>query len=224
MRFIQLLSKILLGSFLAAPLGAVAKHSHQEHVPKTKNQGPTHSGNDVPLKVVFVDNKVVAVNTTGATSAPIPANVDDIKSRAIASAKVSSKVLIIARDSASAYSGYSGLAGYGIPYQVLLVPSTGTTLPALNSSMTVGNFGAIVVLSEVSYDYGAAGFQSALTTAQWSTLYGYQVAFGVRMVRIDVFPSSDTGTTVLGGCCGTGVEQLLSISDRTSFPTAGLIV
>lgn len=132
-------------------------------------------------------------------------------------------VLIFARDATSAYSAFSGLNGYAIPYQVVAVPQAGITLPALNSSTTVGNYGAIVVLSEVSYDYGGTlGFQSAITAAQWATLFQYQVSFGVRMVRLDVFPTAEFGTSDIGGCCNTGVEQLISISNAAQFPTAGL--
>lgn len=80
-----------------------------------------------------------------------------------------------------------------------------------------------MILSEVSYDYGGTtGFASALTTAQWAALYQYQTSFGVRMVRLDVFPSASTGTTALGGCCDDGVEQYISISNSDSFTTAGL--
>ncbi|TVY39443.1 hypothetical protein LSUB1_G004310 [Lachnellula subtilissima] len=168
----------------------------------------------VPAKI---NNVAVNSNTSAITSnVTTPAAV-------IAATTVKSTVLILARDTASSYSGYSGLNGYAIPYQVVIVPQTGVTLPNLNSSTTSGNYGAIVILSEVSYDYGGTlGFQSALTSAQLATLYQYQVTFGVRMVRLDVFPSADSGTTALGDCCGAGVEQLLSISDTTKFPTSGL--
>lgn len=62
------------------------------------------------------------------------------------------------------------------------------------------------------------------------------------MVRLDVFPDSDFGmwnvqnrsfdltvegttTAIAGaGCCNTGVEQLVSISNAAAFPTAGLTV
>jgi hypothetical protein len=132
--------------------------------------------------------------------------------------------LVIARDAASAYSAYSGLKGYGIPYQLLLVSQNGATLPTLNNSALLGNFGAIIVLSEVSYDYGDDGFLSALTSAQWLALYTYQVAFGVRMVRLDVYPSADSGTVALGSCCDSdSQEQLVSINDTKAFPTSGLI-
>merc|ERR1711939_1204762 len=74
-----------------------------------------------------------------------------------------------------------------------------------------------------SYDYGGTlGFQSALTAAQLAQLYQYQVSFGARMVRIDVFPGPAYGATALGGCCNTGVEQLISLSSTASFPTSGM--
>jgi hypothetical protein len=82
-----------------------------------------------------------------------------------------------------------------------------------------------VVLSEVSYNYGTAGaenYHSALTDAQWIMLYAYQLQFGIRMVRIDVYPSPSTGTTPVAGCCADGQEQFVSFSNTSAFPTAGL--
>jgi len=164
---------------------------------------------------------VVALSSSG-TNTTAPANVTTATNITVIGHSVGSTVLVIARDSASAYSAYSGLSGYGIPYQILTVPQGGASLPVLNSSATVGNFGSIVILSEVSYDYGASGFNSALTAAQMTQLYNYQLAFGVRMVRLDSYPSSDSGTTTTGGCCLDGQEQLISITNSTGFPTAGL--
>ena len=92
----------------------------------------------------------------------------------------------------------------------------------LNTS-TGGNFGGIVVASEVSYDYGTTGYQSALTTDQWNQLYAYQLAYGVRMVQYDVYPGPNYGATAVGsGCCNTGVEQQVSFTDISDFPTSGL--
>ena len=105
---------------------------------------------------------------------------------------VANTVLLFARDSASAVSATSGFQGYGIQYQLVIVPQTGVTLPVLNSSSTSGNYGAIVVLSEVAYSY-STGFASALTAAQWQTLYNYQTSFGVRLVRLDVYPGPEFG-------------------------------
>jgi hypothetical protein len=105
---------------------------------------------------------------------------------------VSSKILVLARDAESSYSGYSGLRAYGIPYEVVLVPQEGITLPPLSSSSTVGNYGGIIVMSEVSYSY-PTGWYSALTDAQWTQIYNYQTSFGVRLARLDVYPTSDFG-------------------------------
>jgi hypothetical protein len=156
---------------------------------------------------------VPASTSTATKAAPVAAG----------STTVKSTVLVLARDSASAYSAYSGLNGIGISYQLVLVPQAGITLPVLNTSSTLGNYGAIVILSEVSYNYGTSlGFQSALSAAQWASLYQYQLDFGVRMVRLDVFPGPAFGTRVVGGCCNATVEQLISISDISKFPTSGL--
>jgi hypothetical protein len=107
---------------------------------------------------------------------------------------VRSTVLVFARDAWSGNSATSGLKGYGIPFELVVVPSTGVTIPTLNSSATSGNYGGIIVLSELAYDLGAAGWGSALTTTQWQQLYAYQTSFGVRMVRLDVYPGPDFGT------------------------------
>lgn len=84
------------------------------------------------------------------------------------------------------------------------------------------------MLSEVSYGYvngTVTTWASALNTTQWDELFAYQTTFGVRMVRLDVFPTSDFGTTTAvsgAGCCNTGVEQLLYFSNTTAFSTANL--
>lgn len=115
-----------------------------------------------------------------------------LASLAVAQHTVSNTMLVFARDSASGYSVTSGFNAYGIPYQLVIVPQAGIALPTLNSSTTAGNYGGIVVLSEVAYSY-STGWASALTTAQWTQLFNYQTAFGVRMVRLDVFPTADFG-------------------------------
>ncbi|KAJ5965945.1 hypothetical protein N7481_012659 [Penicillium waksmanii] len=141
---------------------------------------------------------------------------------AITNANVAANILVIAKDTASADVASSGLNSYGIPFTTLIVPQAGVALPALNSS-SGGNFGGIVVASEVSYDYGATGYQSALTTDQWNQLYAYQLAYSVRMVQYDVYPGPNYGASAIGGgCCDTGVEQDISFTDVSDFPTSGL--
>lgn len=109
---------------------------------------------------------------------------------------VSSTILVIARDTSAATSGTSGLNAHGIPYEVLIVPQDGVALPALNSSATVGNYGGFITLSELSYQY-STGWASGLTSAQWQAIYDYQTAFGVRLARLDVYPTSDFGRLLI---------------------------
>jgi hypothetical protein len=103
-------------------------------------------------------------------------------------------VLIFSMDAYSTYTATSGLNAYGIPYQVVVVPQAGITLPTLNSSLLQGNYGSIVMMNELSYDYGGTvGWQTALTTDQMNAIYQYQIDFGVRMVRINAYPTDTFG-------------------------------
>jgi hypothetical protein len=129
---------------------------------------------------------------------------------ASAAITVSNTVLVFARDTASAYSVTSGLAGHGIPYQLVIVPQAGITLPTLSSSATSGNYGGILILSDVAYNY-STGWTSALTAAQLTQLYTYQTTFGVRMVRLDSFPTADYGMYF--------VKSLREPSIHNGFPT-----
>jgi hypothetical protein len=139
----------------------------------------------------------------------------------VGGASVSSTILVVARDATSAQNGAaSGLQGYGIPYEVLSVPQEGiVSLPVLNSSATHGNYGGIVVLSEVGYNYGDQ-FYTALTRRQWNQLWDYQTQFGVRMVRLDVFPTADFGVASNGA--GNVRDEPVIFTNTTAFAGAGL--
>ena len=139
---------------------------------------------------------------------------------AVPGATISSTILVIARDQLAAKNGATlGLQGYGIPFEVLTVPQAGiTNLPILNSSATHGNYGGIVLLSEVGYNYDNQ-YYSALTRRQFNTLFDYQSQFGVRMVRLDVFPATEFGTSSNGG---NVADEPVSFTNVTGFQTAGL--
>ncbi|KAK8924334.1 hypothetical protein VCV18_004753 [Metarhizium anisopliae] len=111
---------------------------------------------------------------------------------------VGSTVLILARDDAEAKGAAMGLDGYGIPYQKVIFPAGGANLPVLNSSATQGNYGGIVVISNVAYDNNGT-FASALTPQQWAQINSYQSTFKVRMVRINEFPSAEFGFEAAAG-------------------------
>ncbi|KAL2818249.1 hypothetical protein BDW59DRAFT_181935 [Aspergillus cavernicola] len=131
-------------------------------------------------------------------------------------------ILVIARDVPEAGVASSGLNAYGIPFTTLLVPKSGAELPDLDSPAG-GKFGGIVIAGEVSYDYGNGNWTSALTPSQWNQLYAYQLEYRARMVQYNVKPGRKYGTELVSnGCCNAGIEQLVSLSDTTDFPSAGL--
>ncbi|WAO91893.1 Hypothetical protein NCS54_00937800 [Fusarium falciforme] len=135
---------------------------------------------------------------------------------------VDSTILIFAKDEYAASSAGWGFEGYGIPFEKVLVPQTGFELPTLNSSSSRGNYGGIVVVDSVSYEY-SDGWRSAISTEQWEKIYEYQINFKVRLVRINEYPGPNFGTTASGaGCCAEGVDQLISLTDTSDFPTANL--
>lgn len=106
---------------------------------------------------------------------------------------VKGTILVFARSQNESYSATAGLNAHGIPYELVIVPQAGITLPTLNSSDSAANYGGIVTLSELSYDFGNDTWHSALTDVQMNQLYAYQAKFGVRMVRLDVYPDADFG-------------------------------
>ncbi|KPM42687.1 hypothetical protein AK830_g3864 [Neonectria ditissima] len=137
-------------------------------------------------------------------------------------AVVDSTILVIASSSDIAGDATLGLLGYGIPYQTLIVSQSGVDLPKLNSSSTRGNFGGIIIMDSIAYEF-STGWASGLTDDQWTALYTYQTSFNVRMVRINEYPGAKFGTTVVGaGCCDGTFDQTVSFTDTSDFPTANL--
>ncbi|KAK6509254.1 hypothetical protein TWF481_004012 [Arthrobotrys musiformis] len=138
--------------------------------------------------------------------------------------KIRNTVLVVSPDKPHADTITDTMDGYGIPYEVLIVPQGGTSLPRLNETSGDGNYGLFVILSQVSYNYGDE-WRSALTQSQWNSMYDYQTVYGVRMIHVDAYPGSQFGTEPLGGCCNEGDDQTVTVDKNVAadqFPTAGL--
>ncbi|KAF7191174.1 hypothetical protein HII31_07534 [Pseudocercospora fuligena] len=161
--------------------------------------------------------------TSAGFNSTIPAT-NGTNSTVSAGRTVRNTILVLAKNANDAYNAYSGLNGYGIPYEVLIVPSTGTTLPTLNSTSTSGNYGGFIIVSELSYQTSSGGWASGLTDDQFTQIYNYQKSFGVRMTRLDTYPWSAFGAKALGtggGCCESG-DQLVYFTNTTGFQTANI--
>lgn len=138
-----------------------------------------------------------------------------------AAVTLNSTILVIARDANASYAGTSVLQGYGIPYQVVDISLKGGGFPQLNSTPDSGNFGGIVTVSAREYK-GGDGWKTDLNEKQWQELYRYQEAFGVRMVRLNTWPSADYGVQSAGDA--TVADLPITITDAKEFASANLVV
>jgi hypothetical protein len=138
-----------------------------------------------------------------------------------AAVTINSTILIIARDTNATSSGTSVLEGYGIPYQVVDISLKGGGIPQLNSTANAGNFGGIVAVSAREYK-GGDDWKTALSDKQWQEIYQYQENFGVRLVRLDAYPSSDFGVQPAGDA--TSSDLPIAVTSQTEFPSANLMV
>ncbi|KAF1966744.1 hypothetical protein BU23DRAFT_584283 [Bimuria novae-zelandiae CBS 107.79] len=130
--------------------------------------------------------------------------------RANAAITVDSTVLVLARDKNAILPGTLIVD--------LSLPAAG--FPQLNSTLDAGNFGGIVTVSAREYKNGD-DWKIALSDKQWQELYRYQESFGVRLVRLNAWPSSDYDVQSSGG--PVSADQPVSITDTTTFPTANLV-
>lgn len=138
-----------------------------------------------------------------------------------AAVTVNSTVLVIVRDANATESGTSVLQGYGIPYQVVDISLRGGGFPQLNSTPDSGNFGGIVTISAREYK-NDDDWKTALSDKQRQELYRYQEAFGVRMVRLNAWPSSEFGVQAVGNAVTTDLP--IAVTDGKDFASANIVV
>ncbi|KAM3424841.1 hypothetical protein BST61_g6820 [Cercospora zeina] len=204
----------------------IAKRHHHNH-----HRSPAFYDICLTLSTLSTTRIVTTTSTNSRpSSAQVPATssaplLAPLQNATVGGQTVKNTILVLARNSVDAELAYSGLQGYGIPYEVLIVPQTGVSLPPLNSSTIEGNYGGFIMVSELSYQNAAGNWVSGLTDTQFTTIYNYQKAFGVRMTRLDTYPWSAFGAESLstsGGCCGFKVEQPISFTNTSGFATANI--
>lgn len=182
----------------------------------TASGTPTASGSSAASGSTVASGSSTVSGSSTASGSSTP-------SAAAGITKIDNKVMILARDTDGVNSASAGLSAYGIPFEGVIIPQAGATIPTLNTSATEGKYSGIIVIDALAYEY-ADGWRSAVTADQWNAIWTYQANFKVRMVRINEFPGPSFGAGLAGpgGCCDTGVEQLISFTNTTLFPTANL--
>ena len=132
------------------------------------------------------------VPSSTTTAPPVTNTTAPVVVKPIGGASVDSKVLILGITDDDLQAGYHGLKGYGIPYDAIIVPASGFSLPVLNDTATHGRYGGIITLNGLAVET-PNGWASALSADQWTAIENYQVMFGVRLVRINEFPGDAFG-------------------------------
>lgn len=83
------------------------------------------------------------------------------------------------------------LAQSGVPYDLLDATLTPLTEDALMAADGSGRYqGVVLTNNSLVYQNSSGGYQSALTPAQWATLWQYEQTFKVRQVSMYTYPSS----------------------------------
>ncbi|KAF2728798.1 hypothetical protein EJ04DRAFT_590727 [Polyplosphaeria fusca] len=148
------------------------------------------------------------------------ATILSVAREAQAAVTINSTLLVLSREPNATNSATLLLQGYGIPYQVVDLSLPGAGFPQLNSSSSAGNFGGVVAVSGRDYA-GSDDWKTVLSAKQWQEIYTYQESFGVRLVRLNAWPSSDYGVDTAGAKVTTDLP--VSVSDATQFTTANLV-
>ncbi|KAF3937723.1 hypothetical protein ABW19_dt0202882 [Dactylella cylindrospora] len=190
-------------------------------IPSVDAQLPSSISASIPPPL-SVSTSSFAPNATATSALPT----------ASASFQLISRALILAVDNATAGLTTQPLDGYGMSYDLLIVPKAGIVLPDLNTTSSAGypvcNYNMIIAHSQLSFNYGGddnQNWRSALTPAQWNQIWAYQTLCNVRLIHFNVWPGPDFGVSVAsGGCCSPDDPQNVTIvGDAASrFRTSGL--
>jgi hypothetical protein len=128
------------------------------------------------------------------------------------------KLLLIAADGRE--TDYPALRAVldqiGIPYDTLLATGTALTSSTLWDGVSRGYYqGIVLTTGNLTYFDSATGqWRSALTDAEWATLWDYERRFGVRQVTSYTYPAGPPDSYGL---------NLVGVQDTTSTPLSATL-
>ena len=150
--------------------------------PKVKvERGPVELRGSAPVRQQAPEN--LAATADEPVTAAAPAHLGD---------SVDMRVLLLAADGKE--TDYAALRAFleqlGIPYDVVLAAQTELTADRLWDGVSHGHYqGVILTTGNLTYFDEAAGeWRSALSDAEWSTLWEYEAQFGIRQVTSYTYP------------------------------------
>lgn len=108
----------------------------------------------------------------------------------------------------------------GVPYDTLIATQTALTAQTLSDGSGHGKYQAVFLATgNLVYQNSSGQFVSALSQAQWQTLWQYEASFRVRQVTMYTSPSDGVGTYGLTLVAGVGTTTTSPING--TLTTAG---
>jgi hypothetical protein len=219
----------LLGPSLFAGAAAAQSLKKGKHWPSTLNKGPITLAlkNSHPLHLPVHQPRAVTFLKGGTTRqsalSPSPTGASPVTLAACAQPMIDLKVLVIAADGneADLPAITQALDYLGTPYTVYVAKNTpnGLTPDKLASGCHGYYQGVILTDGELSY-YNGSAYISALSQQEWTNLWSYQAAMGVRLLSWYTYPTANYGYQAVSGVVDTTTNPLnltLTSAAQTSF-------
>lgn len=137
---------------------------------------------------------------------------------------INMKLLVISADGKEpSFAGIkSTLDQIDVPYDVLIASQKSLDTVVLSDGLGNGKYqGIILATGNLAYQ-SAAGWQSALTAAQWQKLWTYEKTFKVRQATMYTYPAGLPDNYCLANPVGTGTDKTpvtatLSAAGKVAF-------
>jgi hypothetical protein len=103
------------------------------------------------------------------------------------------KLLVISADgSEPVFAGIKSILDQtGVPYDTLIATQTPLTAQTLSDGLGAGRYqGILLTTGSLAYEASPNNWQSALSAAQWQTLWQYETDFRVRQATLYTYPAS----------------------------------
>ncbi|KAJ3334466.1 hypothetical protein HDU93_007882, partial [Gonapodya sp. JEL0774] len=128
-------------------------------------------------------------------------------------------VLTVSSTSPPEASIVQTLQAYEIPYDVIVVQSTGYSgnIPLLDASGNPKYSLIIAASAQLAYAGTGGVYASALTTAQWDYIIQYEGKYRVRRIAVDDFPGVSTGTALYNSTIGKTYNDTQMITINTTY-------
>ncbi|KAF3922954.1 hypothetical protein ABW20_dc0101875 [Dactylellina cionopaga] len=126
----------------------------------------------------------------------------------------------------------SSLSAYGIPYDSIVMPDSGYTLPSLTNTDGSCKYSALVTFRQLYKTDSSGAWKCFIEPDQWQKIYDYQVSCGVRLIQLGAVPGSSdfacslissTNDTLNGAIYGANHQFFLDTNvANIEFRTANL--